>query len=114
ETALAGFYKLAGVDLTREQIQSAFDPQCLAYDIADDGLVVWPDYETVAVYDLTKEADLTAEVREGSATSLPTLRRDVLFYRDVTITWNRWVETWKEGGRLKIIPDWVKILPAVG
>ena len=39
--ALTGLYKRAGVDIVREQIvETLGDVQ--AYDVADDGLVVWP------------------------------------------------------------------------
>jgi hypothetical protein len=58
EIALAGCYKLAAVDLVREQLERALEPQPAAaappYDIADEGLVVWPaqGFELELVYDL--------------------------------------------------------------
>jgi hypothetical protein len=58
EIVLAGFYKLAAVDLVREQLEHALQsrPEVAAppYDIADEGLVVWParGFEVEIVYDL--------------------------------------------------------------
>src|SRR5262249_46344305 len=52
--ALAGLYKLAGVDLIREQIVACLPAQLLGFDIADEGLVVWPRVgaDATAIYDL--------------------------------------------------------------
>ncbi len=40
--ALAGFYKLAGVDVVREQVEALL-PAKTVYDLTAEGLVVWPD-----------------------------------------------------------------------
>src|SRR5439155_16874096 len=65
--ALAGFYKEAGVDLIREQIEASFAPASPAYDVTDEGLVVWPDgdYATVAVYDLQQRPELRPRAAAG-------------------------------------------------
>jgi hypothetical protein len=79
--ALAGFYKLAGVDLVREQIE-AWLPAPSPYDVADEGLVVWPggDFNTETVYDL---------------------RAQVPMLRNQHVTWRAWVANWQGGeGRL--------------
>ncbi len=41
ENALGGLYQLAGVDLVREQLEAALGKDT-SYDIADEGLVIWP------------------------------------------------------------------------
>ncbi len=57
ENALAGLYQRAGVDFVREQIEAALPP-ATPYDIADEGLVVWPPgWATELVYDLGGDAD---------------------------------------------------------
>ena len=52
DIALAGFYKLAAVDLVREQLVAVLGPS--PYDISDEGLIVWPgdSYATELLYDL--------------------------------------------------------------
>lgn len=58
EIVLAGFYKLAAVDVVREQLEHALQGRPEAppppYDLADEGLVVWParGFEVEIVYDL--------------------------------------------------------------
>ena len=37
-TALVGFYKLCGVDLTREQTEAALGPKSPPYDVDEQGL----------------------------------------------------------------------------
>ena len=41
-SALAGFYKMAGVDLVREQIEARLAPDSPGYEVTDEALVVWP------------------------------------------------------------------------
>jgi len=40
-TALTGLYKRAGVDIVREQVREVVG-EVQAYDVADEGLIVWP------------------------------------------------------------------------
>ena len=51
ENALGGLYQLAGVDLVREQLTAVLGEKA-HYDIADEGLVIWPGegYRTEVVY----------------------------------------------------------------
>lgn len=105
ENALAGFYKIAGVELVREQIIAGIGDQ--PYDIAGDGLIVWPsrDYRTEVVYDLHSNAPLLrGRVRdtEGKPASLPdgalpiTLASNDLFFSKQIIRWAQWVEAWSD------------------
>src|SRR5262249_62050194 len=84
ENALAGFYKLAAVDMVREQIERVI-PAGSPYDVADEGLVVWPG------------GDFSREIVEG----LRAPAADRLLYARTPVTWSDWVATWQGGaGRL--------------
>jgi hypothetical protein len=102
ENALAGLYHRAGVELVREQLAAALPPAS-TYDVADEGLVVWPaDYATELVYDLTARGALHAKVRGAlPAASAPTLERTAIDFAEQPIAWTDWVEAWtKEPRRL--------------
>jgi hypothetical protein len=96
ENALGGLYHLAAVDLVREQIEAQL-PAGEAYDIADEGLVVWPagGWETELVYDLSTRGALTARVRgEVAAAPPPPLDRARLFFHEQPIPYASWVAAW--------------------
>ncbi|MBL0214393.1 MAG: hypothetical protein IPQ07_10950 [Myxococcales bacterium] len=102
--ALAGFYKLSGVELLREQLEHALKPddqETPPYDIADEGLVVWPGegFETEAIYDLNA-AKLTPIVRGapygGQLFDLG--GRHALFGRE-PLYWSVWSTTWQQISR---------------
>jgi hypothetical protein len=87
EIALAGFYKLVGVDVVREQLEVAL--RVPAYDVSRDGLVAWPGpgYTTETLYDL--HARQLAPVLQGA-----------LFGREA-LRWAAWTTAWQglvEGG----------------
>jgi hypothetical protein len=95
---LAGFYQLAGVELVREQIAAEFRPAVPPYDLADEGLVVWPDAEaeSEAVYNLCNGPVLRpCATRGGLAPGLPVLSAERLLYSRVTIRWVDWVDAWE-------------------
>ena len=114
-TALAGFYKLAGVDLVREQIVAGFAPEAPSYDVGDAGLIVWPlagiaggrvvaaerevetDSELAAVYDLRDGPLLHPRTIDGAPESLglPTLDAERLVFARVAILWTDWVAAWE-------------------
>lgn len=96
ENALGGLYHLAAVDLVREQVEAQL-PEGEAYDIADEGLVVWPGggWETELVYDLEARGTLTPRVRgEGAASPPPALDRARLLFREQPLTYAAWVAAW--------------------
>lgn len=105
EIALAGFYKLSAVDIVREQVEHALrsSPSRPAppYDIADEGMVVWPGqgFETEAVYDL-RSNKLTPTVRgarfDGELFDLG--GRHALFGRE-PLYWSVWSTTWQQIAR---------------
>ena len=102
EMAIQGLYKTAGVDLTRRQIEGAFSPYSPRYDIVAEGLRVWPDdtEDAEVLYDLRGEGRIEPQVVRGSpGRSLPALERRQILFRDVPITWERWVEAWERHDR---------------
>jgi hypothetical protein len=97
-TALIGFYQQAGVDLVREQIEASFQSPCPPYDIADEGLVVWPggSYEEKVVYDLRAGPMLRPRVVEGKpAAELPVLDTRRLLFSTRALAWHDWVAAWE-------------------
>ena len=104
EIALAGFYKLSGVELLREQLEHALKPDDAPtppYDIADEGLVVWPGdgFETEAIYDLTA-TKLTPTTRGApySGQLFDLGGRHALFGRE-PLYWSVWATTWQQIAR---------------
>jgi hypothetical protein len=105
EIALAGFYKLSAVDIVREQVEHALRSSPSRppppYDIADEGMVVWPGqgFETEAIYDL-RSNKLTPTVRgarfDGELFDLG--GRHALFGRE-PLYWSVWSTTWQQIAR---------------
>jgi len=97
--ALAGFYKLAGVDVVREQAQAQL-PAGTLYDLTERGLVVWPlsEQNGEVVYDL-----------ENSP------QKDALLFSATPITWDDWVQTWQHDhdgkGHTPLLPLHMRLLP---
>ncbi len=117
---LTGFYKAAGVDLIREHLESEFGPACPPYDIAEEGLVLWPGpgYATEVVYDLNL-ADgpaIPPRVVDGQVTrGLPALDPARVFFREQPVPWPTWVEAWQrdragETPAKPLLPS-VRVLP---
>ena len=100
--ALAGLYKMSGVDLVREQLEACFLPDHPAYDIADAGLVVWPSasYDVEVLYDLRQSPLVVPQVITGAVdTAMPALESDRILFRRQSLSWDRWVQAW-EGGTM--------------
>jgi hypothetical protein len=115
-TALAGLYKMAGVHLTREQIDACLPPATFAFTITDDGLVVWTAAESGhdAVYDLSAGPELHPKPLNGALPAgMPVLDTTRLLLNSVPLAWHDWVLTWEgdhansEGRQLA-----VAVLPA--
>ncbi len=106
-TALAGLYKLAGVDLTREQIAASLAPAQPPYCITRCGLEVRPGIgtEAEAVYPLRDGALLQPVTAAGAcAADLPVLTRDRLMFRETPIRWADWVKTWQSDQAGESVP----------
>ncbi|MBI4701700.1 MAG: hypothetical protein HY744_11175 [Deltaproteobacteria bacterium] len=102
ENALAGLYQRAEVDFVREQIRHEIGPVA-HYDIADEGMVVWPgpDFRTELVYRLAGKAGATVvPLVRGDAPPhepWPLDTRRILF-REQAIAWTAWVAAWAAAG----------------
>lgn len=96
ENALAGYYKMAGVDLVREQVIACLGD--VPFDVTEQGLIVWPDgsWSAEVVYDLEGRGILKGTVRQGAASPVPVEAKKLIF-RDEKITWTAWVEAWRQG-----------------
>ncbi len=100
EIALAGFYKLSGADLVRDQIEPLLADRrgaVPAYDVSDDGLVVWPGpgFDTELVYPLDS-ANLSPVVRGAPyADTPPVLRGHRAIFGREPIKWDGWTQTWE-------------------
>ncbi|MEM6787973.1 MAG: hypothetical protein AAF715_10690 [Myxococcota bacterium] len=121
ENALAGLYQLAQVDFVREQLEAELG-DAINYDIADAGLLVWPDddYRIELLYPLG-EADGGAPIAplvRGIEPEVPPRVLDPrrMFYRDQNISWLAWVAAWSASAHAQAdIPRLlrgVSILPA--
>jgi len=98
--SLAGFYKLSGVRLVREQIVAALDSQQVRYDVCDEGLAVWSDedYQGRVVYDLSSD-DPVLEPQGELARHYSPLQRDRLEFENHPISWEAWVQQWRNSDR---------------
>jgi hypothetical protein len=117
--ALAGFYKLAGADLVREQVEAAL-PAGAWYDLTEEGLVVGSDAAPggAVVYHLDEGPDLRPH-GTGAArpVDLRVLRARELVFAETPIAWKDWVETWERDhdgqGHRPVLPPRVRLLPRV-
>lgn len=101
ETALAGLYKKAGVDLVREQVEAVLGLAADDYEVVAEGIRPCRSKEPDAVYRLS----------DGPAAD-PSCPPERLLYKRVPLTWSDWVDGW-EGGRgtpKPVVP--VPLLPA--
>jgi hypothetical protein len=91
--ALAGFYHLAGIDLVREEIESALPPGA-SFDVTERGLlaraVTGTGIEVLYPLDPGKSAP--------PANGWPELSAEQLRFSSRPIRWTDWVETWEEDG----------------
>lgn len=99
EYALEGFYRKAGIDLVREQIEKHLIHQH-QYDINADGLAIWPNqlFHREILVDLNRRVMLRpSPAGEAAVHGLqPVLRADVVF-ADSETTWNAWEDLWRPG-----------------
>jgi hypothetical protein len=98
-TALAGLYKLAGVDLVREQVRANLPPAATRYDVVNWDLVIWRDRKPpeALAYDLGTRRDQLRPRPLGSRRAVdgPILDARAVLFAAVPLTWERWVEAWQ-------------------
>ncbi|HEY7426284.1 MAG TPA: hypothetical protein VH682_18780, partial [Gemmataceae bacterium] len=119
-TALAGLYKLAGVDLVREQVCEGLPPPATSFTLTPRDLVaeVGPLREAAVRYDLTRpRGPLRPRTLGGAlATDWPPLDPSRVIFARVPLPWQQWVESWegKPDGKatLALLDSGVRLLPA--
>ncbi len=115
--ALVGFYRLCGVDLVREQIETCFAPRVLPYDITEEGLLVWPDvrYEKEATYNLHHLYSIRPYPRAVARDySLPPVTPPMVIFAETRLPWDQWAAQWNGEAEPKppVLPleyrwDWI-------
>ena len=101
-TALAGLYKRTGIQLIHEQIGAVLPAGVSAYDVVEEGLVVWsgPDFAAEAVYPLSDGLVALPRVTAGSFPQpLPSLPLTPLLFQKVEIAWSWWLKVWEDDQR---------------
>lgn len=96
--AIAGFYKISGVDLVREQIASCFQPDVPPYDVTEWGLTVWPgnDFQHIVHYHLDRRSTIRpVPASVGRKFHLPSLEPERLKFGVSDISWSHWVSIWQ-------------------
>lgn len=105
--ALITLYKLAGVDLVREQLQAVLPAEAAAADLSSQGIFVRQEGKAspAVIYDLITPAETIApQLLDGlPAQNWPTLSKLQVF-KNVPITWDECIRSWQpEGpGRMEI------------
>jgi hypothetical protein len=95
--ALAGLYKMAGVDSTREQIVASLPITTFAFDITDFGLMVWTAANGAhdVVYELKAGPELPPKpLSDAEVPGMPMLDARRLLFNDAPLAWADWVNTW--------------------
>lgn len=100
DTALAGLYMLAGVDLVREHIEALLpvSPGGTRYDIGERGLVVWPEgFRAEILYRLrTRDPVILPQVTGEPGLVAPALSAADLHFKRRPLAWTRWIHAWPE------------------
>ncbi|HYV37158.1 MAG TPA: hypothetical protein VE988_15740 [Gemmataceae bacterium] len=116
-TALAGWYKMAGVQLVREQLQAALAHSELVYTIEDQGLALRPmlggkDKFMVSVRD---RVSLNLPLQRVEQAALPTLPPPpAMVFARWPIFWTAWVESWQRdqrGQAPQLLPPELALVP---
>lgn len=101
-TALIGFYRLAGVDLVREQIEVALGEGDLPYDVNEEGILVWPEshYDEEATYNLRHTSTLRPYPRAVARTyDLDDIPSENLMFARTELHWDDWDAQWEGDDR---------------
>ncbi len=118
-TALAGLYKLAGVDLVYEQVRESL-PAGASFTLTQRDLVVQtgPLRESAVRYDLTRpKGPLKPRTPDGAlVANWPALDPSRLLFARLPLSWRQWVESWQDhlDGKMPptLLNSSVKLLPA--
>jgi hypothetical protein len=119
-TALAGLYKLAGIDLVREQVREELPAVATGFTLTLRDLVVevGPLQEPAVCYDLKRSrGPLRPRTREGAPLAdWPLLDPNRVIFARVPLSWQQWVESWQGSPDGKtprtLFSSGVRLLPA--
>ena len=100
--ALTGLYKLAGVDLVREQVLSAVgSPSDLhpGLELEHEAVRLISSHHEPVVYPLRVEGDTITPVgTDGTPVAdRPVVKRDQLLFRESDVIWSEWILHWPAG-----------------
>jgi hypothetical protein len=106
---MLGLYKIAGVEVSKDQIETAFvPPQRVALELSPGELTLWPGRRF-------EQAPLTFDLHEKAPARQPQLGRQPLTLGGLAIEWERWAGAWDGGdgggdrvGQLPLI----RVIPA--
>ena len=95
--ALAGFYKMAGIDLVREQIESRLDADFRGYEITDQALIIESSRDRMHhVVPLRARPPLEPQNELAQFGPIPSeADRQRWVFAASPISWRRWVVTWE-------------------
>jgi hypothetical protein len=115
--ALAGFYKLAAVDLVEEQVRANLPPTYSVFEMDSARLVLHATRpgEPWLCYDLTRwNGRLRPEAVDGSRVVGPELDADRVVFRRVPLTWMEWEEAWRSLAESGDLPRLTRAGAALG
>jgi hypothetical protein len=95
-SALAGLYRLAGVDFVREQLVEVLPLR--RFQLTGDQLVVWSkEGDQASAFDLYEpEQQLRARsLTDGAPAAIAPLDARQIFFSRLPLTWARWCECWQ-------------------
>jgi hypothetical protein len=99
-TALACLYKLAGVDLVREQVAANLPPPATSFDVTRTGLIVWLDrrHGTAIHYNLVDQLGaVKPTTADGKpAPEWPALDVRRLAFGVIALTWEQMEAIWRK------------------
>jgi hypothetical protein len=88
---LLGLYKIAGVEVSKDQIERAFvPPQRVALELSPGELTLWPGRRF-------EQTPLTFDLKEKAPARQPQLGRQPLMLGGLAIEWERWAGAWDAG-----------------
>ena len=96
QNAVEGFYRKAGIDLVREQVEETFIHQH-PYDINADGFAIWPNgqFSREVLVDLNRKGPIRpVPAAEASAAGIGSAERDAVVFSESRTLWNDWEMLW--------------------
>ncbi len=118
EEALAGFYKIAGVVVAREQLNSHLPEGTAGCEFLEEGVLVQmeADFGPARFYPLKPASDAGSRVAHGAAKIMGADACRELLFAWNPITWQHWVTVWQgdmagvpvpsaQGGPLRLLPE---------